>query len=185
MNNRVILVIVILFLPVTFVCSQNKVVEETTIISGQDTPFVRKVKDVTHFDVSNQRPIFKVVTDSIIGGTTNTNCYYKYRGKYREVLPSVLFSESYNSLQECFSQYFWKNYSGDEINASCTYVMLFNDELRIKDISIIIRSGYDNSQFDFDKLIKDFLFSTVGKWEIIQESQRNKWYYVIGRIFIK
>ena len=76
MNNRVILVIVILFLPVTFVCSQNKVVEETTIISGQDTPFVRKVKDVTHFDVSNQRPIFKVVTDSIIGSTTNTNCYY-------------------------------------------------------------------------------------------------------------
>lgn len=185
MNTRIILVGVMLFFPFTFIFAQNKVVEETTIISGQDTPYVRIIKEVRHFDVSNQRPIFKIVTDSIVNGITNTNYYYRYREKDYKVFPRVSFKEGYDTLQESFSQYFWGKYSGNEINASCIYVILFNDKLKINDISIIVRSGYNNSHFDYDKLIKDFLYSTEGKWEITQDSQHSKWYYVVGRVFIR
>ncbi|MBE6288115.1 MAG: hypothetical protein E7099_08035 [Mediterranea massiliensis] len=185
MNTRIVLVVVISFFPITFIFAQNRIIEETTIISGQDTPYLRIRKEVTHFDVSNQRPIFKIITDSIVDGITNTNRYYRYMGKDYEVFPHVSFREGYDTLQEYFSQYFWEKYSGNEINASCIYVILFNDKLKINDISIIIRSGYNNSHFDYDKLIKDFLYSTEGKWEITQESQHSKWYYVVGRVFIR
>lgn len=185
MNIKKALLFIILILPFTCVLSQNKVVEKTTIISSQDTPSIRMVREVTHFDVSDNRPKLTIVTDSIVGGITSTNCYYKYRGKSREVFPSVVFIEGRDSLQEDFSLYFWENYFGNEVNASCIYVMLFNDKLKIKDISIIVRSGYNNSQYDFDKLITDFLYSTEGKWKIIHEYQCNRWYYVVGRIFVR
>ena len=81
MNIKKALLFIILILPFTCVLSQNKVVEKTTIISSQDTPSIRMVREVTHFDVSDNRPKLTIVTDSIVGGITSTNCYYKYRGK--------------------------------------------------------------------------------------------------------
>ena len=70
---------------------------------------------------------------------------------------------------------FWEKYTATEMNASCLYVMLFDNNLKIKDTRIISRSGYNNSKFNFDKLIKEILKSSEGRWKVEQEAKKNEW----------
>ena len=70
------------------------------------------------------------------------------------------------------------------MNASCLYVILFNKKMKIKDIRIFSRSGYNYLKFNFVNLVKEVLKSSEGKWEIIKGKSKSDWYFTMGRFNI-
>ena len=61
----------------------------------------------------------------------------------------------------------------------------FDRKLKIKEIKIVERRGYNNSKYNYDKLIKRILLSTEGKWQKTNNAHSEKWYFRMGRFFIR
>lgn len=180
MNIKVVFFIVLLLFP-PFLYGQNKVIVEKIVITGQESPYTEIVTNNIHFDVVTLQPVFKIVTDSITGIKKKTHYFYRYKGREREVISNIFYEGGQSVFEEYKRMRFWEKYTGTEMNASCLYVMLFDNNLKIKDIRIISRSGYNNSKFNFDKLIKEILKSSEGRWKVEQEAKKNEWYFVLGR----
>ena len=80
---------------------------------------------------------------------------------------------------------YWENYNGDEQNASCLYTILFDRKLKIREIKIVKRAGYNNSKYNYDKLIKKILLSTEGSWQKTNNALSEEWYFIFGRFLIR
>lgn len=116
-------------------------------------------KDTTIFDVS-KFPVFKL--DSMKNGAKVT--YFTFDKV--DASTKVQFVGGYESLSQfCDSLYFEKidvNLIG--LNAKALYTILLDKELKIKDVRIIKRIGYDNKNFNFDDIVIDVLKDTEFNW---------------------
>jgi hypothetical protein len=133
------------------------------------------VENNIFYDIDNL-PAFSI--DSVNNNTT-INYYFitkeivnteiQYRGGY------MAFSNY------CDSLYFNRDdYNFEELNAQALYSILFDKNLKIKEIRIIKRIGYDNSKYNYDDLIKRILLSTEGKWIKDPNNENNKYYFKSG-----
>ena len=74
--------------------------------------------------------------------------------------------------------YHRKDYHYDELNARALFTILFDQDLRIKEIKILKRLAYNNLTYNYDGLIKRILLSTEGRW--IKNDNKSKWYFYFG-----
>jgi len=98
-----------------------------------------------------------------------------------KVSPNIQFEGGYDSLSSfCDSLYFNReDYNYDELNARALYSILFDKNLKIKEVRIIKRFAYDNQKYNYDDLIRQILFSTEDKW--VKKGQDNyNWYFYLG-----
>ncbi len=89
---------------------------------------------------------------------------------------NVQFKGGYDSLSAfCDSMYHTrKDYDYEELNARAIYTILFDKDLKIEEIRIIRRIGFDNKKYNYDNLIKKILLSTKGKW-IKTKEDNSEW----------
>ena len=97
----------------------------------------------------------------------------------------VSYTGGNESLRKYQDSLYWANYNGDEINGSCLYTILFDEKLKIQEIRIVKRGGYNNSKFDYDGLIKKILLSTEGKWKKTKDTHSENWYFTMGRFRVR
>ena len=181
MNIRFVFIFVISFFTSHTLIAQNKSIMETIILTGQEYPYKKVITKNIYFDVTTLKPVFEFITDSI---NKEIHYYYYYKGKKREVTSNISYNNGNESFEEYKKRVYWEKFSGDEMNASCLYVILFDKKMKIKDIRIFSRSGYNNLKFNFDKLVKEVLKSSEGKWEIIKGKSKSDWYFTMGRFKI-
>ncbi|MCP9610824.1 hypothetical protein [Coprobacter tertius] len=93
-----------------------------------------------------------------------------------------LFKGGYEAFTAyCDSIYYNRDdYNYDELNASAIFVILFDENLEIKDVRILKRIAYNNNKYDYDALVKRILWSTEGKWVKKDENDHCKWYFHLG-----
>lgn len=73
-----------------------------------------------------------------------------------------------------------EDYNYDELNALAMFTILFDENLKIKDVRILKRIAYNNNKYDYDSLVKRILWSTEGRWEKEGENSQCKWYLYLG-----
>ena len=151
---------------------QSKIVNESVIYSSDTSPYKKEVQSSTFFEVETFLPVCKSILDTTKSSKHAVFYYISYVG-------------GNESLREYQDSLYWANYNGDEVNGSCLYTILFNDKLKIREIRIIKRGGYDNSKFDYDGLIKKILLSTEGKWQRDEKLPSENWYFTIGRFMVR
>ncbi len=92
------------------------------------------------------------------------------------------FANYFDSLYFARAEYF----NWDELNARAYYTILFDKNLKIKEVKIIKRLAYDNLKYNYDSLIKSILFITEGKWERdVSNKHKEKWSMTFGTIWLK
>jgi hypothetical protein len=58
-------------------------------------------------------------------------------------------------------------------------------DLKLKEIKIIKRAGYDNIEYNYDDLIKRILFSTEGRWIKCNNKDSSNWYFYYGSFNVR
>jgi len=103
-----------------------------------------------------------------------------YLIKEELVSVNIQFAGGYDALTNfCDSLYYnRKDYNYDELNARALFTILFDQDLRIKEIKILKRMAYNNLKYNYDGLIKKILLSTEGQW--IKNDNKSKWYFYFG-----
>lgn len=131
--------------------------------------------DVDHF------PVFRFDTLE-----TSLNISY-YIITEKKAICNVQFNGGFEALNAfCDSLYFNRSNSNqDELNAMAEYIILFDKKLRIKDIRILKRLAYDNSKYNYDKLIINILLATKGKWVKKDNKISTDLYFYLGRFRVR
>ena len=131
---------------------QNKLVEESIIYSSDISSYKKKIEKTIFFDTETNLPVFELILDTARSSKMYTSYYFRKR--LREVSTEISYIGGNESLRKYQDSLYWENYNGDEQNASCLYTILFDRKLKIREIKIVKRAGYNNSKYNYDKLIK-------------------------------
>ena len=166
-----------------FLYGQNKRVNESIIYSDDLSSLNRTIESTIFFEVETFLPVFKLTLDTVKSSKSYTSYYF--RKEFKEVSTDISYVNGNESLMNYQDSLYWTNYKGNEMNASCLYTILFDRKLKIKEIKIVERRGYNNSKYNYDKLIKRILLSTEGKWQKTNNAHSEKWYFRMGRFFIR
>lgn len=162
---------------------QNKLVEESIIYSSDISSYKKKIEKTIFFDTETNLPVFELILDTARSSKMYTSYYFRKR--LREVSTEISYIGGNESLRKYQDSLYWENYNGDEQNASCLYTILFDRKLKIREIKIVKRAGYNNSKYNYDKLIKKILLSTEGSWQKTNNALSEEWYFIFGRFLIK
>ncbi|RHE94662.1 hypothetical protein DW712_02670 [Bacteroides intestinalis] len=162
---------------------QSKIVNESVIYSSDTSPYKKEVQSSTFFEVETFLPVCKSILDTT--KSSKHAVFYYIKKEFQKVSTDVSYVGGNESLREYQDSLYWANYNGDEVNGSCLYTILFDDKLKIREIRIIKRDGYDNSKFDYDGLIKKILLSTEGKWQRDEKLPSENWYFTMGRFMVR
>ena len=161
---------------------QNKLVEESIIYSSDISSYKKKIEKTIFFDTETNLPVFELILDTARSSKMYTSYYFRKR--LREVSTEISYIGGNESLRKYQDSLYWENYNGDEQNASCLYTILFDRKLKIREIKIVKRAGYNNSKYNYDKLIKKILLSTEGSWQKTNNALSEEWYFIFGRFLI-
>lgn len=125
--------------------------------------------------------VFRV--DSIDGDLSIT--YYR-ESVEEEASLHLQFKGGYESfLAYCDSSYYHRaDYNYDELNALAMFSILFDKNLKIKDVRILKRIAYVNVKYNYDALVKRILLSTEGKW-IKTGDDDCEWYFCLGHFKLR
>ena len=162
---------------------QNKLVEESIIYSSDISSYKKKIEKTIFFDTETNLPVFELILDTARSSKMYTSYYFRKR--LREVSTEISYIGGNESLRKYQDSLYWENYNGDEQNASCLYTILFDRKLKIREIKIVKRAGYNNSKYNYDKLIKKILLSTEGSWQKTNNALSEEWYFIFGRFLIR
>ena len=164
---------------------QSKIVNESVIYSSDTSPYKKEVQSSTFFEVETFLPVCKSILDTT--KSSKHAVFYYIKKEFQKVSTDISYVGGNESLREYQDSLYWANYNGDEVNGSCLYTITysFNSKLKIREIRIIKRGGYDNSKFDYDGLIKKILLSTEGKWQRDEKLPSENWYFTIGRFMVR
>ena len=149
---------------------QNKLVEESIIYSSDISSYKKKIEKTIFFDTETNLPVFELILDTARSSKMYTSYYFRKR--LREVSTEISYIGGNESLRKYQDSLYWENYNGDEQNASCLY-------------TIVKRAGYNNSKYNYDKLIKKILLSTEGSWQKTNNALSEEWYFIFGRFLIR
>lgn len=162
---------------------QNKLVKENIIYSSDKSTYRKEIKKTIFFETETNLPVFEWTLDTAKSSEYYTSYYF---GKQlREVSTDISYVGGYEALKNYQDSLYWKYYNGNEQNATCLYTILFDKDLKIKDVKIVNRGGYDNSQYNYDKLITKIILSTEGNWKKNNKASSDEWYFVLGRFFVR
>lgn len=167
----------------SLVYGQGKIVNESIIYLNDTTSQKREISSTTFFEVGTFLPVIKMVSDT--ASHEKMSCYYYLKNKPVKVSMDISYIGGIKAMRKYQDSLYWKYYNGDEINCTCLYTILFNDKLKIKEVKIVRRGGYNNSKFDFDSLIKKILLSTDGNWQKENSNSTEKWYFTLGRFWLR
>ena len=162
---------------------QNKLVEESIIYSSDISSYKKKIEKTIFFDTETNLPVFELILDTARSSKMYTSYYFRKR--LREVSTEISYIGGNESLRKYQDSLYWENYNGDEQNASCLYTILFDRKLKIREIKIVKRAGYNNSKYNYDKLIKKILLSTEGSRQKTNNALSEEWYFIFGRFLIR
>lgn len=162
---------------------QSKITNESIIYSSDTTPYKKEITSSTFFEVETFLPVFKSTLDT--AKSSKLEIFYYFGKEFQKVSTDISYTDGNESLRKYQDSLYWANYNGDEVNGSCLYTILFDDKLKIWEIRIIKRGGYDNSKFDYDGLIKKILLSTEGKWQRDEKQPSENWYFTMGRFMVR
>ncbi|MCP9610825.1 hypothetical protein [Coprobacter tertius] len=141
---------------------------------GQNKPNI--VRSSIRYDVDSL-PVLKA-------DFTQDTMYLKYfiSSSWQDVYNTFHYKGGYEALLAyCDSLYFKRESDIDEEpNGMALYTILFDENLKIKDVRILKRLTYNNSKYDYDTLVKRILWSTEGKWEKEDSNDHCKWYLYMG-----
>lgn len=146
------------------------------VLYGQN----KVLQSKTYYNVEDGTVVCRVDT---IPQVSRPTVYYYWGKKCEKVSLDVQFVGGYQALTCYFDSLYFnrEDYNGDELNALFYYTILFDTDLKIKEVKIIQREAYDNSKYNYDSLIKRILFSTEGKWEKNTKNRNtDKWYLKFG-----
>ena len=120
---------------------------------------------------------------------TKDTMYVKYSisSSWQDVCNTFHYKGGYGSLTAyCDSMYYNReDYNYDELNALAMFTILFDENLKIKDVRILKRIAYNNNKYDYDSLVKRILWSTEGRWEKEGENSQCKWYLYLGHFKLR
>ena len=93
--------------------------------------------------------------------------------------------KAFNSFRDSVYHHYWiKEYRETEINSSTKYVILFNSDMKIISVYILLdfygRDDYDNGKLKFGDLLKKVMYATEGHWHKKDSSDKFEYYYKIG-----
>lgn len=165
---------------------QNQIIEiqyEEDVFDGR-----KMCNSTIYCDVENLSPVFKVVTDTFTVEPTKVNYYYYFKNSPKEVSFLKLdYEGGFQALTQYFDSVYYSKIdpNWNELNAVFHYTILFDKKLKIKEIKIIRRGGYNNRKYNYDKLIKSILLSTEGKWKKSNPNDKSKWYLDLGILRLK
>lgn len=181
---RIVLLFVLIVGVQPIMCAQGKVMHSKIIYINEAYPPASKAVNVsTFYDVETLSPVFEYITDTA-KVDSNYVMYYLKDKKVRASL-NVDYIGGHKQLVHYQDSLYWKEYNGTEMNQRALYSILFNDSLRIKDVKIVIRSGYDNTRFNFDSLIKRIVLSTEGKWVKNHNDLSSDYYFTFRFFYIR
>jgi hypothetical protein len=134
-------------------------------------------------------PVFNIIHIDTLKKEISVNYFFiSKEGKILgDTAGAVQYTGGYEALSSyCDSLYFNReDYDYNELRARAYYTILFDKNLKIKEIRIIKRSGYSNQRYNYDNLIKRILFSTEGKWIIYNNEKKYRWYFYYGSFNVK
>ncbi len=149
------------------------------IMYGQEKDTVRSR---TFYDVTSQFPVFKIYQQK----KKIEIDYYTTLDTISMVSINVGFNGGVERLNKyCDSLYFSKFSEKDyrELNVRVMYSILFNNKLKIQEIHILERPFYKNDEYNYDKLVKEILFSTNGQWS--KKGKDSDKYLYVGFFHLK
>ncbi len=119
-------------------------------------------------------------------GQSDSIVYFNNKKETINVSSDVDYIGGWKLLNIYFDSLYFnrKDYNYIELNAFVRYCILFDSKLRIKEIRIIKRIGYDCTSYNYDELIKNILKKTEGKWRKTKK-QSNKWYLFLSQIRLR
>ena len=93
--------------------------------------------------------------------------------------------KAFNSFRDSVYHHYWiKEYRETEIHSSTRYVILFNSNMKIISVHILLdfygRDDYDNGKLKFGDLLKKVMYATEGHWHKKDSSDKFEYYYKIG-----
>ncbi len=162
---------------------QSKITNESIIYSSDTSPYKKEITSSTFFEVETFLPVFKSTLDT--AKSPKLEIFYYFGKEFQKVSTDISYTDGNESLRKYQDSLYWANYNGDEINGSCLYTILFDEKLKIQEIRIVKRGGYNNSKFDYDGLIKKILLSTEGKWKKTKDTHSENWYFTMGRFRVR
>lgn len=120
---------------------------------------------------------------------TQDTMYVKYfiSSSWQDVCNTFHYKGGYVALTAyCDSMYYNReDYNYDELNALAMFTVLFDENLKIKDVRILKRIAYTNNKYDYDALVKRILWSTEGRWEKENINDPCKWYLYLGHFKLR
>lgn len=148
-------------------------------------PYFRKIRQSRSFEVETLKPVFEYVQDSSATGVKKTLYYYLDCIPHK-VSSAVSYKGGFKRLRQYTDSLCWQHYD-THVNQRALYTMLFDKQLKIIEVKILVRRSYDNARYGYDDLIKKILFSTEGSWEILPGSYRmetdsigSEYYFTLG-----
>lgn len=166
MTGRIIKMAVMMACIPLYLLGQWKIERKEEIFCGDKYPYERRrVQTTRYFEVGSLEPVCDFVTDSLSIGE-NVYVVYHLDGVSQKVSTKVSYKGGYEKFLCDQSKLYWEYYKGPELNVTAWYTILFDKELRIREIKIIQRRGYTNDSYDYDALIKKVLMSMEGNWQV-------------------
>ena len=174
MTGRIIKMAVMMACIPLYLLGQWKIERKEEIFCGDTYPYERRrVQTTRYFEVGSLEPVFDEVSDSSSVGKKRYIVYYM-DGVPQKVSMSVFYKGGYEKYQHDQDSLYWEYYKGPELNVTAWYTILFDKplpilfdkELRIREIKIVQRKGYTNDSYDYDALIKKVLMSMEDNWEV-------------------
>lgn len=125
-----------------------------------------------YFETGTLKPVYDLVTDSSKVGKERYLLYY-LDGIPQRVSSGVSYKEGgFKRLSQYTDSLCWKHYNSDShVNVDVWYTILFDKQLKIKEVKIF-RRGFLDSRYDYEKLVKGILLSTEGNWEVLPDNFR-------------
>ena len=177
--------------------AQTKIVEKKEVYLSDTVPNFRKVRSTTtYYEVETLAPLCEYVTDSyevdsfihkdrqIIDTTLVYDKHHAVRyylcGVPQVVSTDISYIGGWKKFQHYQDSLYWAYYDGPEMNMTCWYTLLFDKNLKIKEVKIVRRNAYDNRRYDFDGLVKKILLSTDGCWQTTDDTVRTDYYFWFG-----
>lgn len=167
MGNKLILLLIGMLFPYMLCCQKKEQVEGRIF-----------------YDKINQLPIFKVSKQ----GEKIEVEYYTILDTLSSIGVNVDFVGGVKRLYKYCDSLYYANFSienRNEINVRVPYSILFDNELRIREVHILQGPStytYDE-KYDYNNLIKKILFSTDGQW--LKKGENNNWYIYVGLFHLK
>lgn len=141
---------------------------------SQDLPRM-KVVDGVFYDVED-RPLIRFLTE-------DWKSAYIYPPIDAVASGNIEFEggkKAFDNFVDSVYAYHWaRDYGLQEINSRTYYVILFDSELNILSIHIVL-DAYARKEWGFDKLLKTMIYATDGKWRKLRPKEQSKYYYWLG-----